>query len=56
MPWHAFANMTKDDVDAIVAFLRTCPAVENKVPGPFGPKEEATRFVMKVVPGGAMKK
>ena len=56
MPWHAIANLTKEDVAAIVAFLRTVPAVKNKVPGPFGPKEEATSFVMNVVPGGAMKK
>jgi mono/diheme cytochrome c family protein len=56
MPWHAFASLTKEDTAAIVAFLRTVPAVKNKVPGPFGPKEEATMFVMKVVPGGAMKK
>lgn len=56
MPWHAFANLTPEDVSAIVAFLRSIPAVSNKVPGPFGPKDESTSFVMKIVPGGAMKK
>ena len=56
MPWHALASLTKDDVGAIVAFLRSVPAVKNKVPGPFGPSEESTSFVMKIVPGGAMKK
>jgi mono/diheme cytochrome c family protein len=50
MPWHAFANFTKQDVDAIVAFLRSLPPVANKVPGPFGPNEPPTSFVMKVVP------
>ena len=34
MPWHAFANLTREDVRAIVAFLKSLPAVKNKVPGP----------------------
>jgi mono/diheme cytochrome c family protein len=53
MPWHAFAKLTKDDVSAIVAFLRSVPAISNKVPGPFGPNEKPTAFVMKVVPPDA---
>ena len=53
MPWHAFASLTKEDVGAIVAFLRSIPSVSNKVPGPFGPTEKPTEFVMKVVPPGA---
>jgi mono/diheme cytochrome c family protein len=36
MPWRAFTNLAKDDVDAIVAFLRSIPLVQNKVPGPYG--------------------
>ena len=52
MPWHAFAAFTRQDADAIVAFLRSVPAVTNKVPGPFGPTEVPTSFVMKVVPPG----
>jgi mono/diheme cytochrome c family protein/uncharacterized protein YjiS (DUF1127 family) len=50
MPWHAFANLTDDDVRAIVAFLTSLPPVKNKVPGPFGPRDKPTSFVMKVVP------
>jgi len=50
MPWHAFAALTKPDVNAIVAFLRSLPLVANKVPGPFGPTDTPTSFVMKVVP------
>jgi mono/diheme cytochrome c family protein len=50
MPWHAFAALTKQDADAIVAFLRSLPAVANQVPGPFGPAERPTGFVMKIVP------
>src|ERR1700730_8048592 len=36
MPYRAFANLTKEDVEAIVAFLRTLPPVKNKVGGPYG--------------------
>ena len=49
MPWHAFANLTPQDAQAIVAFLRSLPPVKNKVPGPFGPNEQPTSFVMKIV-------
>ena len=52
MPWHAFANLTPDDAKGIVAYLRTLQPVKNKVPGPFGPTETATSFVMKIVPPG----
>lgn len=50
MPWHAFANLTAQDVRAIAAYLKSLPPVKNKVPGPFGPDEPATSFVMKIVP------
>lgn len=50
MPWHAFANLTRQDAYAIVAFLKSLPPVNNKVPGPFGPHENPTSFVMKIVP------
>lgn len=50
MPWHAFATLTLEDADAIVAYLRSLPAVRNKVPGPFGPSDTPTSFVMKIVP------
>jgi mono/diheme cytochrome c family protein len=32
MPYYVFHNITDDDMDAIVAFLRTIPAVEHDVP------------------------
>ena len=50
MPWHAFAKLTNEDVAAIVEFLRSLPPISNKVPGPFGPNEKPTSFVMKIVP------
>lgn len=53
MPWHAFASLTPQDAQAIVAFLRSLPPIKNKVPGPFGPTETPTGFVMKIVPPGA---
>ena len=49
MPWRAFAQLTKGDVQAIAAFLKSLPPVKNQVPGPFGPSEKPTSFVMKVV-------
>ena len=53
MPWHAFANLTPQDAQAIVAFLRSLPSVKNMVPGPFGPTEPPTSFVIKIVPPAA---
>jgi uncharacterized protein YjiS (DUF1127 family) len=50
MPWHAFAKLTSQDVRAIAVYLKSLPPVRNKVPGPFGPKEQPTSFVMKIVP------
>jgi mono/diheme cytochrome c family protein/uncharacterized protein YjiS (DUF1127 family) len=50
MPWHAFANLTGEDARAIVAFLKSLQPVKNKVPGPFGPGETPSSFVMKIVP------
>ncbi|MEZ5923302.1 MAG: cytochrome c [Hyphomicrobiaceae bacterium] len=49
MPWQALAKLTKEDAEAIAAYLKSLPAVSNKVPGPFGPDEKPTSFVMKIV-------
>jgi mono/diheme cytochrome c family protein len=54
MPWHAFSNFKKRDVSALVDYLMSLKPVKNKVPGPFGPSEKPTAFVMKVVPGAGM--
>jgi mono/diheme cytochrome c family protein len=53
MPWRAFASLTRPDAEAIVAYLRSVPPVSHKAPGPFGPSETPTSFVMKVVPPAA---
>ena len=50
MPWMTFSKLTKDDAYAIAAYLKSLPPVNNEVPGPFGPAEEPTSFVLKVVP------
>ena len=50
MPWRALASLTPADVEAIAAYLKTLPPVKNKVPGPFGPSEKPSSFVMKIVP------
>jgi mono/diheme cytochrome c family protein len=52
MPYHAFANLTPQDAQAIVAFLRSIPPVQHKVAGPFGPTQAPDVFVMKIVPPG----
>jgi len=49
MPWRAFSKLKHEDVTAIAAFLKSLPPVSHKVPGPFGPSEKPTEFVMKVV-------
>ena len=54
MPWHAFANFTKADASALADYLQSLKPVKNKVPGPFGPSEKPTSFVMKIVPGAGM--
>lgn len=50
MPWKSFANLTDYDARAIAKFLKSLPPLKNKVPGPFGPTEKPTVFIMKVVP------
>jgi mono/diheme cytochrome c family protein len=54
MPWRAFAHLTKSDAYAIAAYLKSLRPVRNDVPGPFGPNDAPTVFVMKIVPGSGM--
>jgi mono/diheme cytochrome c family protein len=51
MPWRGLAALTKPDALAIAAFLQSLPPTSNKVPGPFGPNEQPSVFVMSVQPG-----
>jgi mono/diheme cytochrome c family protein len=56
MPYEALSHLTSDDAHAIVAYLRSLPPVNNKVPGPFGPKEAPTTLVFVIVPGAVYAK
>jgi hypothetical protein len=46
----AFAHLTKSDAHAIAVYLKSLPRVSHQVPGPFGPDDKASVFLMKVVP------
>jgi mono/diheme cytochrome c family protein len=50
MPWRAFAGLTAEDKSAIAVYLKSLPPVSNQVPGPFGPNDTPTSFVMRIVP------
>ncbi|MDR3533351.1 MAG: cytochrome c [Rhodopila sp.] len=50
MPWREFSHLTPSDALAIAAYLKSIPPVANVVPGPFGPSEKPTVFVMTVLP------
>lgn len=52
MPYHAFANLTKDDATAIAVFLQSIPPVTNAVLGPFGPGQEVPFFLFRILPPG----
>jgi mono/diheme cytochrome c family protein len=51
MPWKAFSHLTQSDALAIAAYLKSLPPISNKVPGPFGPSETPTVFVLSAQPG-----
>ncbi len=51
MPYEGFSHLTKSDALAIAAYLKSLPPVHHAVPGPFGPSETPTVFVMAVLPG-----
>jgi mono/diheme cytochrome c family protein len=51
MPYEDFKFLTKSDALAIAAYLKSLKPVKNAVPGPFGPNQTPTTFVMTVVPG-----
>ena len=37
MPWQGYAWLTDDDIDAIIAYLRSIPAIEHRVPAAVSP-------------------
>ena len=52
MPWHAFANLTKEDATAIAVFLKSIPPVKRAVAGPFAPGDKITAFLFRILPPG----
>jgi mono/diheme cytochrome c family protein len=50
MPYAAFAHLTDEDAQAIAAFLKSIPAVRNKVAGPIKSSEKVDVFVSAVLP------
>jgi mono/diheme cytochrome c family protein len=52
MPWHAFANLTKRDANAIAAYLQSLKPVSNKVPDPVGPGQKVSSFLFRILPPG----
>lgn len=51
MPSMDFAALEPKDADAIAAYLKSLPPIENAVPGPFGPGETPKGLVFVIVPG-----
>lgn len=49
MPWMSYSHISKEDAASLVAYLRSLPAVEHAVPGPFGAQEKPTAPYMTVV-------
>ena len=41
MPWPDFGRKTDDDLKAVFAYLKSLPAVSNRVPGPVAPPDLA---------------
>jgi mono/diheme cytochrome c family protein len=52
MNYASFTYMTKEDVAAVVAYLRSVPPVHNEVPGPYKPGEKVSIFTFRVLPPG----
>ncbi len=49
MPWRSYGVLSDADAKALVAYLKSLPAVGRKVPGPFGPSEKASAPYFTVV-------
>lgn len=43
MPWQGYSRLTDDDVEAIVAYLRSIEPVEHRVPSPVAPGRRASK-------------
>lgn len=52
MPYHAFSSLTKDDVTAIVAYLRSIPPVKYQMSAPLEPGKKVSIFTFRILPPG----
>ena len=52
MNYASFSYLTKEDVAAVIAYLRSIPPVKNQVPGPFKTGETVSIFTFRVLPPG----
>lgn len=52
MPWHALAQLTPEDANAIAAFLQSVKPVSHKVPDPAKPGEKVSTFMFRILPPG----
>lgn len=43
MPWQGYAKLSSDDVDAIVAYLKSIKPIENRVPAAVEPGQKASK-------------
>ncbi|MEI9889966.1 MAG: hypothetical protein WDN45_04385 [Caulobacteraceae bacterium] len=49
MPWPDFSHLTKDDAEAVAAYLQSLPPVANKTPAPGAPKPAAADVLQAIV-------
>lgn len=49
MPWMSYAHINADDATALVAYLRSLPPVQHKVPGPFAAADKPTAPYFSVI-------
>ncbi|MCF6371132.1 cytochrome c [Rhizobium sp. TRM95001] len=56
MPWPDLAKLTKQDLQAIAAYLQSIPAIQNRTPGPFGEGEPVPLHTLRVAPPDVAKR
>jgi hypothetical protein len=50
MPWQMIGKLTDPDLKAVFAYLRTIPAVKNRVPQPLPPAQAPSASAAPTVP------
>ncbi len=52
MPWQGYAKVTDADAQAIVAYLKSLPPSDHRVPGPSAPEAAPAPYLTVKAPGG----